>query len=58
MVKQEQKSLTVSSKDDKGEDITFTLAMTEALRISCMEACNKSQSSPSKGSSKRIKSID
>ena len=43
----------MSSKEDKGEDITFTPAMTDALRISCMETSNKSQSSPSKGSSKR-----
>lgn len=48
--REEHRSLALSSKVDKGEDKTFSPAMTEAFRISCMEICNKSQSSPSKGS--------
>lgn len=50
MGKKVQRSLAASSREVKGADKTSTPAMTEALRISWMEICNMSQSSPSSSS--------
>lgn len=50
MGKKVHRSLAASSREVKGAEKTSTLAITEALRISWMEICNISQSSPSSGS--------
>lgn len=51
--KHEHRCLAVSSKEDNGADTTLTPAMTEAFRISWIEICSMSQSSPSWGSGER-----
>lgn len=57
MGKKELRFLAASSREVKGVDRTSTPAMTEALRISWMEICNTSQSSPSSRSGGK-KSLD